>query len=255
MGRELAEREGRPVYAHVLTAIGDRPDWHDSFGTGGDAANVGHVAIQLVPGEERRVTSFEVKALWRERAGEIPGARSVVYRGSEFSWNRPIDVALSGRDPERLSAAAAELVRSLAATPGVREIADSESGGKQEIALRIRPEAQAMGLSLAELARQVRQGFHGEEVQRVQRGRDEVAVVVRYPRAERRSIADLESVWIRLPGGRQLPFSSVAEAEMGAGFAAIERSDRRRSVRVSADVDYDLTSPASSLSPGSLHRG
>jgi multidrug efflux pump subunit AcrB len=247
VGRELEAQEGKRIFKHVLAVIGDRPDHHDSFATGGEGANVGHVAIQLVPGEQRSVTSLEVKERWRERAGVIPGARSVVYRGSEFSWNRPIDVALSSRDPEVLSEAAAELVAALAATPGVREIADSQSGGKQELSLRIRPEAEAMGLSLAEAARQVRQGFHGEQVQHLYRGREEVAVVVRYPRGERRSIADLENVRIRLPGGGELPFSAVAEAAVTSGYAAIERRDRRRTVRVSADVDYDVTSPAAVL--------
>jgi multidrug efflux pump subunit AcrB len=247
LGVELEEEEGHPVFESVLSAVGDRPDRHDDFQVGGEGPNVAHVAVQLLAGERRDVTSLEVKERWREAVGAIPGALSLVFRGSDFSPNRPIDVSLSGPDPEELQRASEALKRALAAHPGVREIADSQSGGKQELALRIRPEAESLGLSLAELARQVRQGFHGEEVQRVQRGRDDVVVRVRYPLAERRSLRDLESTWLRLPDGRELPFSAVAEADVGVGYASVERRDRRRNIAVTADVDYSVSHPRTVL--------
>jgi multidrug efflux pump subunit AcrB len=243
LGESLAEREGHSVVLHVLAAVGDRPDRHDDLQGGGDGPNVVHVAMELVPGEERVVTSYEVEQLWRERVGVIPGALSLLITGSEFGFDRPIDISVSGVDPVWLQAAASQLEAALAEHPGVREIANSQSGGKQELSLRIRPEAEALGLTTGELARQLRQGFYGEQVQRVQRGREDVAVVVRYPASERRSLRDLENAWIRVPGGGELPFSAVAEARVGTGYASVERRDHHRNISVTADVDRARVDP------------
>ena len=95
----------------------------------------------------------------------------------------------------------------------------------------------ASGLKLNDLARQVRQGFYGDEAQRIQRGRDDIRVMVRYPTAERRSLDDIRRMRIRTPGGDEIPFYTVAEAEEGRGYASINRSNRRRIVTVKADVD------------------
>jgi multidrug efflux pump subunit AcrB len=243
LGESLAEREGHSVVLHVLAAVGDRPDLHDDLQGGGDGPNVVHVAMELVPGEERVIMSYEVEQLWRERVGVIPGALSLLITGSEFGFDRPIDISVSGVDPVWLQAAASQLEAALAEHPGVREIANSQSGGKQELSLRIRPEAEALGLTTGELARQLRQGFYGEQVQRVQRGREDVAVVVRYPASERRSLRDLENAWIRVPGGGELPFSAVAEARVGTGYASVERRDHHRNISVTADVDRARVDP------------
>jgi multidrug efflux pump subunit AcrB len=243
LGESLAAKEGHKVVEHILAAVGDRPDRHDDLKAGGDGPNVVHVALELVPGEQRVITSYEVEQLWRERVGAIPGALSLLITGSEFGFDRPIDISVSGVDPVSLQAAASQLEAALAEHPGVREIANSQSGGKEELSLRIRPEAEALGLTTGELARQLRQGFYGEPVQRVQRGRDDVAVVVRYPAAERRSLRDLEDAWIRVPGGGELPFSAVAEARGGTGYASVERRDHHRNISVTADVDRASVDP------------
>jgi multidrug efflux pump subunit AcrB len=119
----------------------------------------------------------------------------------------------------------------------VTDISDSFRGGKQEIELEILPEAEALGLTLSDLAGQVRQAFYGQEVQRVQRGRDDVKVVVRYPAEDRHSLGDLERMRIRAADGSAVPFASVARATLGRGFASIQREDRRRVVSVTAGVD------------------
>ena len=114
---------------------------------------------------------------------------------------------------------------------------DTYRAGKQEIKLRIKPEAEALGLTLADLAAQVRSGFYGAEAQRVQRGRDEVKVMVRYPEAARRSLSGLWNMRIRTPSGLSVPFSTVAEATLGRGYSTINRVDRHRTISVIADVD------------------
>jgi multidrug efflux pump subunit AcrB len=110
-----------------------------------------------------------------------------------------------------------------------------------EMKLNLKPEARTLGLTLSDLARQVRQGFYGDEAMRIQRGRDEVKVMVRYPEDERKSLGHIESMRIRTPQGDEVPFSRVANVEIGRGFATIERADRQRIVNVTADVDQGLT--------------
>ncbi len=117
------------------------------------------------------------------------------------------------------------------------DIADSFRPGKKEVKLALTEEARLLGLTMSDLARQVRQAFYGEEAQRIQRGRDDVKVMVRYPESERRSLNNLETMRIRTPEGSEVPFSVAAQTELGRGYAAINRTDRQRIVNVTADVD------------------
>jgi multidrug efflux pump subunit AcrB len=238
---------GRSVFEHVLASIGDPPDRHDDYKQGGDDSHIGRVRIQLAPGDRRATSSLELEERWRNLVGEIPGVVSLRFSGADIADEPPINIRLSAADPAVLEEAAEALKGRLASYPGVREISDSLGEGKQEVRLRIRPEAEAFGLTLAELSRQVRQGFYGEEVQRIQRGRDDVAVVVRYPFGERRSLGDLENVWIRIPGGGEVPFPVVATAETGRGYSAIRRSDRARAINILAGVDAAVANAAEVL--------
>ena len=144
---------------------------------------------------------------------------------------------------EELAMAANTIKRQLATYAGVRDVADSFRAGKQEIQLSIRENALPLGLTQADLALQVRQAFYGEEVQRMQRGRDDVRVMVRYPEAERRSLGSLEDMRIRTRDGVEVPFSAVAEAKVTRGFANIQRTDRQRIVTVTANVNRVDTTP------------
>jgi len=134
-------------------------------------------------------------------------------------------------------AASEELKTVLGNYAGVGDITDDFEPGKGELKLKLKDTSRILGLTLSDLARQVRQGFYGDEAQRIQRGRDDIRVMVRYPRGERRSVADVENMRIRLPNGAEIPFGTVAEVEYGRGYATIKRVDRRRVVSVSADVD------------------
>ena len=226
----------------MLSSVGDSPDHHDDFKRGSPGSHKGRVSIELASGNRRGISGFEVEERWRKLVGEIPGAVALRFIGSSYMDDPPIDLRVSGEAPVLLEAAAEVLKERLAAYPGVREISDSLGDGKQEVKLQIRPEAEAFGITLAELARQVRQGFHGEEGQRIQRGRDDVPVVVRYPADERRAVGDLENIRIRTPAGGEVPFSAVAVAEIGRGYTRIERTGRSRTVNVFADVDPAIAS-------------
>lgn len=232
--------EGR-LFDHVMVAIGDSPNRHDDEQGGGEGPNVGHVHLTLASHTQRALSSIDVERLWRERTGAVRGAERVEFRGSDLVGEAEVHVSLSGSDRAQLRRAAESLQARVAGLPGVRGTRHSEQGGKQELRLAVRPEGEARGLTIAELTRQVRQAFHGEEVQRIQRGRDDVSVVVRYPHAERRSLADLEAMRVRLPDGGDAPFASLATVRYGRSAAALTRRDRRSQIGVEIQLDSAVT--------------
>ena len=241
---ELEAAGGKPVVRHAMTSIGEQPfrreqsrDTRFVRFTGG---HLGEVNVQLVPSEERSVTSAEVMQRWREAAGPIPGAVELIFSSTLIDSGEPINIQLRGPDIEVLRSAANSLKAQLAEYPGVVDITDSFRSGQQELKLGIVPSAEALGLTMADLGRQVRQAFYGEEAQRIQRGRDDVRVMVRYPAEHRRSLGDIETMRIRTPDGIEVPFSAVAEVQLGQGFSTIRRADRQRIINVTADVDANL---------------
>ncbi len=239
--------EGESLVIHSLTALGEHPFARTQNGppagggrgTGG--AHLGEVTLELVPSEEREISTGDVANRWRELTGPVAGAEELIFASSLFSAGQEIFVQLQGPDVDALAEAAERLRVELATYEGVIDIADSFREGKQEVKLAILPGAEALGLTLSDLARQVRQGFYGEEIQRIQRGRHDVRVMVRYPENERRSLGDLENMRVRTPDGGAVPFHSVARADVGRGFSTIRRADRERVVNVTADVDRDVT--------------
>ena len=236
--------DGEKVFRHTLAAVGEQPYLKRQFsgGTGSAGpqfagAHLAEVSIELVPAEARRIRAKEVADRWRKLAGPVPDAVELVFSSARFSAGHAIDIELRGSEVEALRSAANEIKRRLATQLGVYDISDSFRGGKQEIRLEILPAAEALGLSLDDLARQVRQAFYGEEVQRIQRGRDDVRVMVRYPASERHSLGDLWNLRVRTPQGDEVPFSNVAQASLARGYSTIHRADRQRVVNVTASVD------------------
>jgi multidrug efflux pump subunit AcrB len=128
----------------------------------------------------------------------------------------------------------------LAQYNGVSDIADNFLPGKQELKLSLTEKGRTLNLTLADLARQVRQGFYGEEAQRIQRGRDDIRVMVRYPEEQRRSLADVENMRVRAPAGAEVPFSEVADVQMERGYTTLRRVDGYSVITVSADVDENV---------------
>jgi multidrug efflux pump subunit AcrB len=194
--------------------------------------------------KERPYEMKEVTQMWRDAVGEIPGMKDLKFRAAgHIGGGSPLSFKLSGSHYAALEAAAAELTKELANYEGLFDITNSSNNGSDEIKLTIKPEAEALGLTMSSLGRQVRQAFYGEEAQRIQRGKDELRVMVRYPIEERRSIADLENMRIRTPSGDEVPFYSVAEVSFGKGYSRISRLDRERTVTVSSDLDPELVEP------------
>jgi multidrug efflux pump subunit AcrB len=239
-GREGSAEGG--TIKHVLATVGEQPNqamqsWDSSSSSLFSGSHMGEINMELALSEDRSITTREIANRWRQETGPIPDAVELTFSSSLMHIGDAIDVQLSGRNVEELRGFAEALKRRLVDYPGVLDITDSYRSGKQEIKLQILPAAEALGLTLSDLARQVRQAFYGEEVQRIQRDRDEVKVMVRFPEDDRRSLAGLENLRIRTPTGIEVPFYKVARAEMGRGYAVIQRTDRRRTINVIADVD------------------
>jgi multidrug efflux pump subunit AcrB len=210
--------------------------------TDGDTG--GFIFAELYRGDDRPMDSDEIINLWRDKVGEIPGMKDLTYSGGDHvGGGAPLSFNLSGNNYEMLEKAASELEEKLGEYNGVFDIINSATAGGQEIRLDIKPEAEALGLNVSSLGRQVRQAFYGEEAQRIQRGQDELKVMVRYPLDERKSIADLENMRIRTPSGEEVPFNSVAEVSFGESYSRITRQNRKRVVTVSADIDPEIVEP------------
>jgi multidrug efflux pump subunit AcrB len=232
---EHRDAGGEAIIKDIMSYAGS------SGGSGAGQSHVGQVIFEITSPEEREstLTSSDLVREWRQRIGTIAGAETLTFRAEIGRGGSPIDVRLTGQHFAELDAMAADLEQRLRTYPGVFDVEDSFERGKEEVQIAIRPQAQLLGLSAENLARQVRQAFFGVEAQRIQRGRDDVRVMVRYPQEQRHSLEDLESMFIRTPSGVEVPFSEVATATVGRGYSIIRRIDRRRVVDVTADLNKE----------------
>ncbi|MEZ4461798.1 MAG: efflux RND transporter permease subunit [bacterium] len=215
---------------------------------GGQSTSGGHLAyvqVFLIPADERTVTTSEFANAWRSAVGEVAGVESL-----QFQFNigpgsgQPVQVELSHRDATTLERAASALAEQLETYAGIFDVDDGYTLGKDQLDLKLRPEARALGLTETDLARQVRAAFYGAEVGRQQRGRDELRIFVRRPLSERTSEADIENMLIRTPAGGEIPLAQAAEVIRGNSYTSISRVDGKRVLTVSSDLDETMTSTA-----------
>ncbi|HEY5674153.1 MAG TPA: efflux RND transporter permease subunit [Malonomonas sp.] len=236
---EFQEPDGSgSLISNILVSIG----WSGG-GRPGTSGNpeIGQVTLELVPPEDRlsTVTTSEIVNAWRKQIGVIPGAKELTFRAEIGRSGDPIDVQLTGANFTQLTEVSAAIQARLSEYPGVYDIQDSFDQGKQEIQLRLKPEAELLGLTNSDLGRQVRAAFFGAEAQRIQRGRDDVRVMIRYPKEQRQNSSSLETMKIRTPDGIEIPISQVADAQLGVGYSTIRRVERNRAVNVTADAEKD----------------
>jgi multidrug efflux pump subunit AcrB len=230
-----------PLLKNSITTVGMHMRGHGPMASGpSSGGHLAQVMVELLEGEKRDVTASKLANLWRKRVGVIPDAESITYQSVLFSAGNPIEVHLSLDDHQQLLAAADELKEELRSYPGVFDVSDSFLPGKDEMQLKLKLAARSLGLTLDDLARQVRHAFYGAEALRLQRDQDEVKVMVRYPESERRSLGYVEDMRIRTPDGSEVPFSEVAEVKMEQGYASVERAQRRRVIKVTGDVDETI---------------
>jgi multidrug efflux pump subunit AcrB len=214
--------------------------------TGSGGANATHLAqirMELVPGDQRPFSSRELERNWRHNAPTIPGVESLTFRSNLVRPGDDISVELSHRDEDVLARAAAQLKQSMVPIDGVSEVEDSFEPGKREYVFELTAAGLAAGLTPMDIGRQLRFAYYGAEVHRVQRGRDELKVMVRYPKTERRSLSDLYNTRIRLNNGSAMDLRAAASIREQRGYSEIERVDGRRIVSVSANVEESITTP------------
>ena len=228
-----ADPESDGVVEQIMTVVGINSDFEPEVGS-----HVGEVTVELLAAEQRGISSNLLADTWRDLSGDVPDALELIFMSEDiFPIGKPIEVRLMGDDFTAMREAAMRLEAELATYPGVLDISNDFRPGKMEVQLALKPAGRVLGITLADLAGQVNQGFYGAEALRLQRGRDDVKVVIRYPEAERRSLGDLDNIRIRTPNGNEVPFGEVATATLRRGFAVIKRTDRQRALSVTADVD------------------
>ena len=225
------------MYSVVGSSINDRGPGGVSSSAGSNLANI---YMFLTPSEKRNIPAAEISGLWRKRLGELAGVDTLTFTSNLIHLGANIDVQLAHEDFDVLSEASERLKSAIATFPGTDDIADTYTLGKKEVKLRLKPEARTLGLTEENLGRQLRGAFYGSEALRLQRGRNEVKVVVRYPEESRQHLWDLETMRIRIPGGGELPLNRAAFVEQDRGFSKINRTDRKRVINVTATVDNDV---------------
>ncbi|MDE3272072.1 efflux RND transporter permease subunit, partial [Pseudoalteromonas sp. G4] len=220
---------GESVIINVLATTGGR----------GGATNTGGVRFEITPPESRTldIGSRELVSEWRGLIGQIPGAESLTFRAEIGRSSDPIDVQLTGMSLTTLQEVADQVKKQLATYPTVFDIADSLSDGKEELQLELTAQGKTLGLTRTDVTRQVRNAFFGVQVQRIQRGRDDVRVMVRLPLNERSSLTTLNSLLINTPSGGQVPLNHVATLTPGQSPSSIYRIDRYRTVNITADIE------------------
>jgi multidrug efflux pump subunit AcrB len=192
----------------------------------------------------RAVSNEEMKRRWQAYIGELPDVKDMDLLNTVGHAGKDISLLLTAPDVETLRAAATQVKQELLRYPGVYNVRDSLENPSTEIVLTLKPRAQTLGITLAQLGEQVRRGFYGAEVQRIPRLREDVKVMVRYPREEREAIDFLQGMRIRAPGGLEIPFEAVAEIEYVPGYQIIQRIDQHRVSVVSAELKSGFSAPA-----------
>lgn len=230
----------------IYSTIGQR-----AVGQGGpggtrtnSSPNLADVQIALMTGSERPVSAREIQDAWREEIGALPEVRSLSITSDDVSFGEGINIKLFDSDQGVLDEVRPQVMEAIRKINGAYDIKSDQDQGLREIELRLKPEARTLGLTLEDLASQVRAAFFGAEAVRVQRGRQDVRVYVRLPEQERNSIGDIDKLRVRMPGGGFTSLAALAEARFTEAPATIRREDGRRAVTVSAEVDEAAISKA-----------
>ncbi len=202
--------------------------------------HVGAVTLELVESADREITSSQIVSRWRKAVGEFPGVESLTFGSTNHGpGGTPIEFKLLARsdEVEQLEAAVEKCKTHLAEYPGVFDVDDDSRQGKWEFQIRLKERAKSLGVTLSEVADTVRAAYYGDEVMRLQRGRHEVKLMVRFPREDRRSLADFDQIRVRTAQGVELPLTELAEVKVERGYSEINRVDQMRSITISSDIN------------------
>ncbi|MGC6425925.1 MAG: efflux RND transporter permease subunit [Akkermansiaceae bacterium] len=237
---EISDLNGDPVIVNALATSGMQP-FQGGFTPGGPATgtHLGEVTLELTAARDRDISSDELRAIWQKKVGDLPGVVALKFSVETAAGGNAIDVNLTGNDPEVLEEAARWATERLAnGYEGVIDVSNTDRRGREEFIVRdLTAKGRALGFDLSQVMSQVRDAFYGNEVQRLQRGREEVKVMVRYPEAERKSLQNLAEMKLRTPAGDEVPLLEVVVPEYGRGPASIQRVDRFQTITLQGDVN------------------
>ncbi|GAB3105633.1 efflux RND transporter permease subunit [Aestuariicella hydrocarbonica] len=196
------------------------------------------VTVTLNPQDNQKVSSSDILNRWKELVGPINDAEQIQESATinAISEDITLRLTLGADDHERMLQAIHDVKTALSTYPGVYDLRDSLTEARSEIEIDLKPNAELLGLGLADIARQVRQGFYGEEAQRIPRGKEDVKVMVRYPKAERNDVDQLGEMRVRTADGRAIPLETVANIRFVPGYTQIDRIDRKRAIAITAEV-------------------
>jgi len=204
------------------------------------SSHLGEITLELIPASEREWNGGEIISAWRKEIGQIPGVVELSFKQESNSGGNAIDIEITGKDLTELKNASDYITENLSDMSGITDISTSWRMGKSEMVYHrddLTDAGKALGFSVATISQQLRSSFFGDEVQRIQRGRDEVKVMVRYPKYERKALETLEEVRLTTPAGDEVPIKQVIAGEPYRGLASIKRVDGRRSLTIAADID------------------
>ncbi len=247
VAQQILEETGEQVSVHSIRTIGSNMAGRGHGGgmSGGDSSHMASVEIQLVEAEKRSVQSFEIIDRWRKETGTIPGALVLTFDsafagpgGSAIEFN----VIAPAEHADELDAAVEKCKAKLASFDGLYDIHDDNLPGKWEFRPKVRDFASTQGVRQSDIADVLRNAYYGAEVMRLQRGRHEVKLMVRYPEADRRSLASFDELRVRIDDVER-PIGELADVEIKRGYSTINRIDQQRSITVTADADYDKVQP------------
>ena len=246
---DFRSKTGEPIVKHVFAMLGEQVERSERRGRVVGGSHMAQLIVELLPSEARGISAEEIINHWRVRTGEIADVMNLTFGagGARPPGGKPVDVQFYGDDFDNLKRAVREFKHELKKYPGLYDIQDDFRPGKLEFQVSLKSQARVLGVSLDDLARQLRASFFGLEVLRLQRGRDDVKVQLRYPPEERRSLENIGKMRVRTSSGAEIPFYEVAEVRMVQGLDEIKRAARRRVLNVTADVDSGRANPAEVL--------
>jgi multidrug efflux pump subunit AcrB len=204
-------------------------------GASNNGSHTGQIRLQLLPGEVRNMATFAIAKQIQQKVGEIPDAEQFTV-GARGFFGKPFSMSIKSRDLDELEGAEQYIKNTLEAFPALTDITNSNIPGNREVDMELKPLAYVLGLTQNEITRQIRQGFFGEEVQRLQIGVDEVRVWLRYPPENRKSLSELEQIKIKLDEQREYTLSELVDYKIKRGITTIKHLDGAREIRIEADL-------------------
>ncbi|MBN4082802.1 efflux RND transporter permease subunit [bacterium AH-315-A23] len=202
----------------------------------GPGSSNGSLTVNLLPGEARDFPSSDITNAIRDKVGVVHGVESLTFGSGGNFGGSPVAVSLLSNNIEELKAAKIELKEILSKNSQLKDISDNDPAGIKEVQIKLKDNAYLLGLNLQTVMNQVRSGFFGLQVQRFQRGQDEIKVWVRYQKEDRSSIKNLDDMWITTPTNQSVPFSEIATYEIRRGDVVINHLSSQREIQVTADM-------------------